>query len=246
MTFELRPIDRARLYVSIVDQIVEGIRTGAYPPGTALPSERALATSLGTSRHSVREAIRVLEHAGLVVVRTGSGTYITETGLSKAAVVRARTELEGDPSPLDVLTARIGIEPVCAAEAARGAHADDVAVIRQAFVLQRSLFDEQGSDSADDDLKLMEADYAFHNAIAHATHNPVLLDMVEQLTELMRKAARQEFQRRVHERHDARERYLQHHELIVRAIERRDTEAASRVMAEHLRSVASDLDEAVR
>jgi GntR family transcriptional regulator, transcriptional repressor for pyruvate dehydrogenase complex len=232
--FELRPVDRDRLYLSIVDQIIVGIRSGSFPAGSALPAERRLAELLGTSRHSVREAIRVLEHAGVVVVRTGSGTYVTETGASKAAAVRARTALTGDPSPLDVLTARSAVEPACAAEAARIAHPDDVDLIIQAIELQTSLAHD--SDAA------LEADYAFHITVARATHNPILLDLVQQLTALMRQAARQDFQRRVHEQAEVREKYLQHHKAILQAIATHSPDEAAAAMLMHLTTVNTDLD----
>src|SRR5919201_302829 len=62
MSFQFRTIDRTKLYASIVDQIVDGVRAGAFLPGRPLPAERALAAQLGVSRSSLREAIRVLEH----------------------------------------------------------------------------------------------------------------------------------------------------------------------------------------
>ena len=89
----------------------------------------------------------------------------------------------------------------------------------------------------------MEADYSFHIAIARATHNPILLDLVEQLTALMRQAARQEFQRRVHERPEARERYFHHHELILKAVAAKSPEAAAKTMHDHLAAVTDDLDQ---
>src|SRR5919201_6010956 len=112
MSFQFRTIDRTKLYASIVDQIVDGVRAGAFLPGRPLPAERALAAQLGVSRSSLREAIRVLEHAGVVDVRTGSGTYVSERGVSKAAMLRAQAAMVGEHSPLDVVAARRALEPV--------------------------------------------------------------------------------------------------------------------------------------
>jgi GntR family transcriptional repressor for pyruvate dehydrogenase complex len=94
--FQLTAIDKPRVYDSIVDQLLEGIRSGAFPPGSVLPAERELAARFGVSRGSVREAIRVLEHSGVVDVRTGSGTYIAEAGLSQATALRAHAALLGE------------------------------------------------------------------------------------------------------------------------------------------------------
>ena len=114
MVFQLQAIDRTKLYASIVEQILDGIESGAFPPGSALPAERILAARLGVSRSSVREAIRVLEHAGLLDVRTGSGTYVADPGPPKVAMLRAQAALKGEQSPIDVMAARRAVEPTCA------------------------------------------------------------------------------------------------------------------------------------
>src|SRR5688572_31643065 len=122
MAFEFSEVERTKLYTSIVDQIVEGVRAGAFRPGRALPAERVLAARFRVSRSSLREAIRVLEHAGVLDVRTGSGTYVSEAGVSKAAMLRAAAAVVGERSPLDVVTARRALEPVAAELAAIHRH----------------------------------------------------------------------------------------------------------------------------
>ena len=69
-------VGRPKLYASVVEQILASIRSGLFPPGSALPAERTLASRLQVSRGSLREALRVLEHAGVLDIRTGSGTYV--------------------------------------------------------------------------------------------------------------------------------------------------------------------------
>ena len=69
-------IETRRLYERVADQLGELIRGGAFATGERLPPERDLARRLGVSRPVVREAMVALEIAGLVEVRTGSGTYV--------------------------------------------------------------------------------------------------------------------------------------------------------------------------
>ena len=95
MTFELRAVGRSKVPDAIVEQILEGIRSGAFGPGTVLPPERSLAERFGVSRGSVREAIRSLEYAGILDVRTGSGTFVADAGATKPAALRARAALVG-------------------------------------------------------------------------------------------------------------------------------------------------------
>src|SRR5438477_10102719 len=129
MVFEIRAVDKTKLYTSIVDQIVEGVRAGAFAPGTALPAERALAARLGVSRASLREAIRVLEHAGVLDVRMGSGTYVVEDGPSPKSVLRTHAALIGAHSPLDITLARCALEPSGAAQAPLTRHDSDSAIL---------------------------------------------------------------------------------------------------------------------
>lgn len=70
-------------YLQLTDQLVDAIGTGALAPGSALPSERGLASDLGLSRMTVRRAFELLVTAGLVEQRQGSGTYVRGKALEQ-------------------------------------------------------------------------------------------------------------------------------------------------------------------
>lgn len=233
MSFQLQSIDRTRLYRSIVDQILDGIETGAFPPGSALPAERLLAARLGVSRGPVREAIRVLEHAGVLDVRTGSGTYVTTAGATRAVALRAHAALVGEHSPLDVVTARRALEPVCAEVAASQRSARDLARLRDAITAQADA--TAPSEAA-------EADLAFHLTLASATHNPVLAILVERLAEMMRTGLWAELKYRERE-HAATERDLREHGAVLAAVEAGEPSRAAEAMRRHLDSVERELHE---
>lgn len=233
MSFQLQTIDRSRLYMAIVGQILDGIESGAFPPGAALPAERLLAARLGVSRSSVREAIRVLEHTGVLDVRTGSGTYVTPAGVSKAAMLRAQAALAGEHSPLDVMAARRTLEPACAELAAAHRHERDMVLVRESVERQADLV-ERGEDAA-------EADLGFHLSIAGATHNPVLVLLVERLAEIMRRRPWSDFKHATREEPAGGERDVREHRAVLAALERADPAGAARAMREHLASVERDL-----
>ena len=67
----LKPVERPRVAEEIVEQIRSLILTGQYAPGDKLPPERELARQLGVNRASLREALKKLEHLGLVKIRQG-------------------------------------------------------------------------------------------------------------------------------------------------------------------------------
>lgn len=237
MAFQLQAIGRTKLYASIVEQILEGIETGAFPPGTALPAERVLAVRLGVSRSSVREAIRVLEHAGMLDVRTGSGTYVVEPGSPKVAILRAQAALIGEHSPIDVMAARSALEPACAESAAEQRHESDLHDIRMTLELQARLVE------GDEDASAVDLD--FHLAVAGATHNPVLVLLVERLVEIMRRSPWVDLKQASRESPVGARRDVRQHRAVFAAIERGDGSAAARTMRAHLRSVERDLLEQV-
>ena len=72
----LQTVEPRRLYRQIADQIAGLIGNGEFARGSRLPAERELATLLGVSRTSVREALISLEIGGLVEVRVGSGVFV--------------------------------------------------------------------------------------------------------------------------------------------------------------------------
>lgn len=74
----ITPISKDLLYVKIADAIHNYIQENNLKSGDRLPSERKLAEQLGAGRHSIREALRVLENQGIIEVRMGSGTFVAE------------------------------------------------------------------------------------------------------------------------------------------------------------------------
>jgi GntR family transcriptional regulator, transcriptional repressor for pyruvate dehydrogenase complex len=72
----LKPVERQRVADEIVEQLRSLILTGQYRAGEKLPPERELAKTLGVNRASLREALKKLEHMGLVRIRQGDGTRV--------------------------------------------------------------------------------------------------------------------------------------------------------------------------
>jgi GntR family transcriptional repressor for pyruvate dehydrogenase complex len=231
--FEFRAVDRQKLYASIVDQIVEGIRAGLFPPGRALPPERMLAERLRVSRSSLREAIRVLEHAGVLDVRTGSGTYVSENGASSAAALRAHAASVGEHSPLDVVVARRSIEPVCAELAAIHRQQRDIDVMRENLRLHA----ERLAGNEDPE----EVDHAFHLVVAATSHNPVLAVLLEHVVNIMRQGTWRDLKHRTWARPGRAEAYLEQHRKILVAVEGYDAAGARAAMHEHLEAVEKGL-----
>lgn len=75
---DLRPVQRQSLSDAVFEQLRDQILRGEREPGSSLPAERALCEALGVNRSAVREALRRLEQAGLVVVRQGGSSRVLD------------------------------------------------------------------------------------------------------------------------------------------------------------------------
>jgi GntR family transcriptional repressor for pyruvate dehydrogenase complex len=234
----LHTIDRQKLYKSIVDQIVDGVRTGAFPAGRPLPAERVLAVQLGVSRGLLREGIRVLEHAGILNVRPGSGTYVAEDGTSQVTMLRAEAAMLGQHSPLDIISARRAVEITCAELAAVHHTRRDIDTLRKSIVEQGELI-ARGEESD-------EVDWAFHLAVAEASQNPVLLALVERLVDIMRQPTWRNLKHQTRDRPGSAEEYLDQHRAILLAVERYDGPAAAAAMMTHLVAIEDGLLDVIR
>ena len=159
----------------VADRLVTAIALGEFVPGQRLPSERELASTLGVSRTTVREAIQRLAALSYVEVRRGrtGGAYVLE-GMGPEANEMIRRTLLPEWSNLErVLDFRQLVEPLIARTAAERIAAEDVGPIRAA--LERYLAaggDREASRAADE---------AVHEAIAAATGNPYLASLSAQI-----------------------------------------------------------------
>lgn len=173
----------------------------------------------------------MLEHAGVLDARPGSGTYVASAGDTPRSLLRARAEVSGEHSPLDLLVARAVVEPACAEQAALFHRPADLEAIRSAYEEQRTRT-LAGLDAS-------EADQDFHLAIAAASHNSVLRSIEEMLVGVMHEELWSDLKGR--SRSHAGAEFLDHHRLILRAIEQRDGRRANQVMAMHISAVETSV-----
>ena len=227
----LQTVEPVRLYRQIAGQIAALIDNGEFPTGARLPAERELATLLGVSRTSVREAIISLEIAGRVEVRVGSGIFVRAADREAPGAHPAVASGDDGPGPFDLLAARGLIEGEIAALAAVKATATDVAVLRGAIARMREHADSYATRDA--------ADRAFHVRIAEATGNAAFPAVVAGMWDQRRGDLWTKIEEHFHTP-ALRARTLTDHEAIVAAIEARDPAAARIAMQRHLARVARE------
>jgi GntR family transcriptional repressor for pyruvate dehydrogenase complex len=222
-------VRRSRVPETLSSLLDSMIAQGDVPAGTRLPSERELASLLGVSRASVREAIHELTLKGLVSRGPGRGTIVVEPdgralgtsllGLMDSASRELRT----------ILDFREAIEPPIAARAAQRATPADIRNLNE-------ILDEMATAPSRADFAFM--DRRFHHTVARATHNPLLGRVVEVTAEWMA-SIREE----VHQGVRRRRASLAGHRAIVEAIIGHDADAAASATTDHVRLIGTILTE---
>jgi DNA-binding FadR family transcriptional regulator len=216
----LEAIEPRRLYRRIADQLRLLMEQGEYPVGSRLPTERELASQLGVSRPTVREALIALEVEGRLRIRVGSGIYVIEP--LPNPVIFNTASIEG---PFEILRARAFVESAVAEEAARHAKAEDIAR------LDAVLAEATGLNIGGDEFLML--DRRFHTAITETLNNGVLVRCVGELFDLR---INPYFERLARHTLDALAWRFAHeeHVAIRDAIAARDPAQARAAMHEHL------------
>jgi GntR family transcriptional repressor for pyruvate dehydrogenase complex len=158
-----------------ISQLRQMIQSGELPPGSRLPSENQLSLQMGVSRSGIREAVKVLESARVLVVKRGDGTYVTSLApkLLLEGVGFAVEMLQGD-TLLEVMEVRRLLEPAATGLAAL--RISDGQLSELAELLQ------QMQEQADDAEALMQADMAFHRLVIASTGNETLTSLLDGLS----------------------------------------------------------------
>ena len=218
----LQAVETKRLYRQIADQLRVLIAGGEFALGSRLPPERDLATQLGVSRPSVREALIALEVEGLVEVRMGSGIYVT----ALEAVPAARGTDEALLGPFDIIRARALIEAELAALAARACTPALVKRLRSAVKAME--------DDVARGVMPIRGDREFHLALAEASGNAALVRVVTELFDERNNPLFEQLGRHFENARSWRCAVAEHRNVL-RAVAGGEAAAARRAMQQHLK-----------
>jgi GntR family transcriptional repressor for pyruvate dehydrogenase complex len=143
--------------------LLELIRSGELPETGQLPTERALADRLDVSSRHIRAALDALEQEGLVWRQQGKGTFI---GQPSDPMGDLAAKITGETNALEVMEARLCIEPELAAMCAARMQPDEIVRLRQLAQRQFEAADAQATELWDASL---------HRLIAQCARNRPLL-----------------------------------------------------------------------
>src|SRR3954467_3547765 len=163
----------APLTEAAIARMREMIVSGELAPGSRLPSESELATELGASRNTVREAVRALVTARVLDVRRGDGTYVTRLRPELLLEgVGAAVELMQEGFSLELIAVRRILEPAATAMAA--VRIDDATLDALGGCLDRMR-------EARSEAERIQHDADFHRLVAAASGNETLAPMANAL-----------------------------------------------------------------
>ena len=215
------PYGNNALSVRIADRLAEMIVHGRFAPGDKLPSEPELSHELNVSRTTLREALRILSTRGLVEVRRGVGTFVTESRNIHADYDVLKIQ-NTNVNTKDLYEMRLMFEPQAAYYACLRASSDELNEIFRYCELN-----EQMIRSADPQWD--ETEQKFHNSIASATHNPFITSLLPI------------FNRAIHhgillanEAPEVAEMTLHDHRVLVQYLRERNPEGAKTAMQLHI------------
>jgi GntR family transcriptional repressor for pyruvate dehydrogenase complex len=217
-------LDRKGLHEQIADKIQRLVVEQEFQPGNKLPPERELAKMLNVSRPTVSEAMRLLQHRGLVDRRPGSGTYLIKMRLDALVEPIRRFISFADCSLGDLMQVRELLEPGAAALAAVNATPEDIEILKQRVEAIDSAFQSQDPE------KLAVTDSQFHIEVANASGNELLAAITGGISQLVTDWLEQ------YTRHVFNEDNIKAHHLILEAIAERSPDRARQVCASHIQA----------
>lgn len=217
-------------------QLEARIVRGEFRPGEKLPSERALAEQLGVGRPLVREVLRGLQERGLVTSHAGRGTFVREIATTESGVSVEVMAKRGLITPRELIVARSMLETQSAQLAAL--HRGELDLERMQH--QLDVLEKRESPTA-----ALQADLAFHEAIALASGNRVVQIMFGSIRNLIQGIMIRSLTDTV-----VTAEALPSHQLIFEAIRAGDGDLAREHMRGHLavaeKLYGDDLDKALR
>lgn len=206
---------------SLVDEVIrvmrQMLRDDIWAPGSKLPSELELSRQLGVGRSTIREALRVLGHLGLVESRTGLGTYVTQQTIADSPIEHPQTA----ETLVELFEFRKAIEVPSARLAAERHTPEQMNEIRDAWERCAQAVENNSST------EFARLDYLFHLSIVKASRNRFYVSAYEGLIEAFKgnvKLILGQGQLRS---------MLHFHDVLIAAIASRDADQAERAVKDN-------------
>lgn len=219
----LPKIARGTLADQVTERLLEYIEGQHLKPGDLLPSESSLAASFGVSRPVVREALKNLEGKGVIEIVNGKGALVRPIDSDPLRMFFQRAMQMERSTMLELMEIRKGLEVQAVMLAAQRRDETDLRAIRQVVQAMREHMQEVDIYT--------RLDVDFHLRIATASHNTMMVYLIDSIRDALRSTVAAGLQSRGRDLHI--EAVQRTHELLVDTLEKGDVEESMRVMTHH-------------
>ncbi|TDQ42179.1 FadR/GntR family transcriptional regulator [Aureibacillus halotolerans] len=226
----MEKIQRKKMYEEVADRITQRLEDGQLKPGDRLPSVEALSKEFGVGRSAIREALSALRAINVLEMKHGEGTYIRTFQPQHMTFPSVSASLMKKEDIAHLLEVRQYLETGTAAAAAIRRTPDHLAEMKQSLALMKGTVIEEA------------ADFAFHQTILTAAQNPLLQQLWNTISDMLKRAMR-DTRRIWFEQETMSAQLHKEHKAIYLAIEKGDANEARTTMETHLRTVQRQWNE---
>lgn len=211
-----RPADK------VISKVKELINSGVLKPGDRLPAERKLAGELGFGRTQVREALHKLEFYGIIKTLPQSGSVINGLDINTLDGLISDVLKLQNYDFYSLVETRFILEVNAVRLCAERFNAEDLVNLEKTYNDYVNNYDSP---------ERVRLDFAFHRAIAEASHNPVIKAMLLIVTpDIMTIYQRERFC-------TPNTFVVDEHKMILEAIKNRNSDLAAKIMSQHLEGI---------
>ncbi|MGG1678944.1 FadR/GntR family transcriptional regulator [Neobacillus sp. NRS-1170] len=224
-----KKIKPKKIYEEVAEAIYEMIRTGQLKPGDKLDSVQQLAENFQVGRSAIREALTSLRAMGLIEMKQGEGTYINEFESDQITFPLSTAILMNKDDITHLLEVRKIIEVGTAGAAAKKRTDHHLKNMVSAL---KDMNEAQGNEELGE-----KADLQFHLSIAEASQNPLLLSLMNHVSDLMGETMKETRRVWLYSKQTTLERLYEEHVAIYEAIRDENEDRAKQSMLKHLENV---------
>lgn len=223
-------ISSQKIYEQIADLLIQQIEQGELQVGDRLPSIQKLSEEYGVSNASIREALNALRMIGLIEIKQGYGTFIKANhpqlfDFSSQQLTKERVQ--------EILELREVVEISTAQFASKRRSEEDIEAMNSALKEMNEAIGQQRSGE--------EADLKFHLAIAKASQNRLLYELLNNISDLIQQTMKGTRRIYIYNRQKTMEKLMEEHIAILEAIQNKDESQAAKAMTQHLAEIRQTL-----
>lgn len=221
--FQFEPIKKINLSQQLVEYFIQKVEDGSFPIGEKVPNEINLAAQLNVSRNILRESMKILENYDILHTVNGKGTMVSKSAMANIQSMRFFEKLRNNSTELQLLEARMILEPQIAYCACSRCTQSDIAHLQEIVAASN---DSPPSASNFDE-------YNFHIALSKICGNDILTEFLHTILFHLREGDYAQFNG--HTETGLCKESEKDHRALVEAFMQHDPAAARQIMEKHLR-----------